>query len=457
MMGGKVLVFCGRWGTVGRNVVLNGHSYPFEEVYVVSSSPSDGLYAGICAESNLGVRYPDSVLILKKELWKLISNLRKRDKEIYLFPFVFMKEMDFGTDVHLIQNPFYVCAYCESKANFEQILLESGVDDRYKVTYYDLDAPLTYRDIAERLGVKFLLQCDSMGGKGTWLIENAGQLETVGISEVSRISKYVDGKVFNVNVLSVSRGTSAVDVYVEIPSFKPMGIVEVCGNGFGSCGNEWGRYSLKDFDQCILQIEKIGRYLYKKYAFEGIWGIDFIYDEAVGEYKLIEMNARMQGTTEAAALCQVQRDFYPFSYIVCCRAAGKQQRFISSEEYNARTAGLAEHGLTFSPFYVKIKRDRDIVFQPSDEFKGNGMYQMEKDKLKFVIPDLNALHACADEGRMLICNSPDRGTVVSKGVEICTVEGIKTSNVLIFQSNNELSKYGKRIAEAVSELLALRI
>ncbi len=149
-------------------------------------------------------------------------------------------------------------------------------------------------------GKKFVLQFNhAHTGQGTFIITSDAQLADLRDKfpdRECRVSDFIDGPVFTANVVVGNNKK----ILVGNPSYQITGLQPFTDLPFSTVGNDWALPQQTQFAQLRADIsaiaEKIG-FLMAKDGWKGLFGIDVIFNEAVGRTYLLEINARQPAST----------------------------------------------------------------------------------------------------------------------------------------------------------------
>lgn len=443
---GNVIIL-NKWGSFGRNCFLSK-----ENRISICSNPSKINLLNVSYENLFKLRTNSSAWSIKKLKYFIENSKYEKLSIIPFVPLEYTYVSEFKK-IQFIQNDYKQYLHCESKESLKKILENCNIKNENIVKYYNLKTSLNYDEIVQYLGKPFFVQSDSMGGQGTKLIKNKKEFSDLNYKCIKRISEFVEGDVFNFNVLNAPIDQENCIVLVEVPSYKPMHIKNLYGLEYSSSGNEWGTKFINPISKIIKDIVKIGNYIYKNMNIRGIWGVDVIVHG--NEYKIIEINTRLQGTTEVMSALQVLRKSIPFLYLHCSIFTNNCIPNMDAVNYNKNTSIFTNSLTSKSLYYMKIKMNKDIYFHPSEKFKGDGIYTLSDDVLLKTSSSIKTYNANLDFNQVLICNTPPIGTKVEEGQEIAMVEGVKNKSTIIFKNNCNLSKKGEEILEKVKQLFNL--
>lgn len=172
--------------------------------------------------------------------------------------------------------------------------------------------PDIFRQLNVAKGAGLYIQQDvSVGGEGTARVRNQRELDDL-LKRPQWRSAFEGGDLkasIEVKNAYSANGSACIvpladgkcDVYVDPLSYKPTGIREVGMKENCGVGNDWSRAWPEAVQkQYIEATTLIGRELYRKWGYTGIFGPDYLVERtADGEYRLriTEVNPRWQGTT----------------------------------------------------------------------------------------------------------------------------------------------------------------
>lgn len=160
------------------------------------------------------------------------------------------------------------------------------------------------------IGKPFVLQwAHGHTGGGTILVRSAEELADLKArfpERRSRVTEYIDGPSFTMNVVVTPDHVIPSSVSYQITGLKPF-----TDGPFATIGNDWGLATRiltagerKEIEDMALEL---GAKMQKEY-WRGLFGIDVIRDNATGKIYLIELNARQPAsTTFESHLQELQR------------------------------------------------------------------------------------------------------------------------------------------------------
>lgn len=409
----------------------------------------------ISRENKITVRDKD-----KKEFTSYIydwvqMNLDKTKKYLGLtwLEYPYISNLKGILDLDILSLPIETHKIIENKFIFDEILKASKIPDihRLKTNIYTIGNVPSFYQLQKIYGEKFVVQVNSSGGKGTFIIRDSKEftktLENIK-SDTIKVSEYFRGFSSNTTVLSIPK-LSDCEIYIDIPSIKPMGSKEMYIRETSSIGNSWSfNFNESQLSVFIESITRIGKFLYKRYGLVGLWGIDSIWNEE--NFVFNEINCRLQGTTEVSNINQFLQGYVPF-YIthILIMLNNKIDYMPEINDYTNDLIKMATTKNRISPFYIKKVSNKTIV--PNKNYKGSGVYKLRSTgKLDFQFPSLNTLDANWDKDEVLLVNGPLLNSKSKPGTKLMTIEGIfKNNNVF---ENNQLSEKMKIVNKAVDDL-----
>lgn len=147
-------------------------------------------------------------------------------------------------------------------------------------------------------------------GTGTVLIREETELtnlKTKFPERISRVTEYVEGASYTVNVVVASDR-----VLMSTPSYQITGIAPFTDNMFSTVGNDWSYANTSLTFEDKSNIEEMAQSIGKKLninGWRGLFGIDIIKSNKDGRIYLIEINARQPAsTTYESQLQQAERE-----------------------------------------------------------------------------------------------------------------------------------------------------
>jgi len=145
-------------------------------------------------------------------------------------------------------------------------------------------------------------------GDGTMLIRTSEELKALQDKfpeRMARLTSYIKGPSFTVNAIVTPERILAENVSYQITGLSPF-----TDNEFSTVGNDWGvaQKLLTQSDLVTIQslVQEIGKKLQAD-GWRGLFGVDFIRDEAHKKIYLIEVNARQPASTTFESSLQEEK------------------------------------------------------------------------------------------------------------------------------------------------------
>ncbi|MDP4510352.1 hypothetical protein [Nonomuraea turcica] len=353
-----------------------------------------------------------------------------------------------------------VRALVEDKARFDALLAAAGVPARMRIPALRVDGRLPalvhlQRAVgAERLVIQ--AGCDS-GGRGTRFVSTAADLDRAGADLASpyRVAAFIEGWASNVTVLNVPDGRGGVDVFVDRPSHKAVGVAEAGIGPAKSAGNDWSRpWPGRAATDLIEAAVQIGRWLWRRHRLAGLFGLDALLTPD-GRVLLNEINCRKQGTTETSAVNQHLAGLPTFLVAHLTVLLGGQVQWLpGAEAANTATLEAATRGRP-GPFYLKL-RHRHAAPARLRGLAGPGVYQLSAAGLRWLRAGATPADADADTdaGEVLLADLPAEHVLLLPGAELGTAEGMTCGTGSPFAGPHELSAFGRSLLTALSAQLS---
>ncbi len=155
-------------------------------------------------------------------------------------------------------------------------------------------------------GTKFVLQFNhSHTGGGTHVIDTEAKLEELKEkfpNRECRVSDFIDGPVFTLNVVVAKNTTVTGNI-----SYQITGLADFTDNPFSTVGNDWKLpytiLSEKERGKILEMARALGARLSSEHWL-GLFGIDVILDEKSRQIYLLEINARQPAGTTCESILQ---------------------------------------------------------------------------------------------------------------------------------------------------------
>lgn len=158
-------------------------------------------------------------------------------------------------------------------------------------------------------GKPFILQwAHGHTGGGTVLVKSDAELTALKTrfpERRSRVSAYIDGPSFTVNVV-----VTPERIITGSPSYQITGLAPFTDSPFATIGNDWGLaakiLTQDDKNHIRTLADEIGVKMQKDY-WRGLFGIDLLKEAGTGKFFLIEINARQPASTTFESNLQEMR------------------------------------------------------------------------------------------------------------------------------------------------------
>jgi len=173
-----------------------------------------------------------------------------------------------------------------------------------------------YPELASEFGGRFVMQQDmGAAGRGTAIIGSPEDLAEAGrrfgVSEVW-VAPYAGCLSFNVNAVAVDHGT-----VVGFPSVQIVGQPFLHGTPSGHAGNDFTAAAAAPSDVLTSirkQSERIGSWMTAR-GYRGLFGLDFVVDEASGTPLAVDLNPRWQASTSLQAQAESRQGRIPLAAV----------------------------------------------------------------------------------------------------------------------------------------------
>ena len=173
---------------------------------------------------------------------------------------------------------------------------------------------LQYRALVKKWGEKFVIQfAYGSSGDHTFIVKTKTECEEIKHSFPSQdvnITRYIDSIPLNINACILSYPIRP-DVVVSSPSIQIVGASEATYYPTIYCGNDYR--AIKRVDGIIIKevysiTKRIGLFM-ASFGFRGVFGLDFLVYK--GYPYVIEINPRLQNSTQLLTICQLNRGILP--------------------------------------------------------------------------------------------------------------------------------------------------
>jgi hypothetical protein len=171
-----------------------------------------------------------------------------------------------------------------------------------------------YAELASEMGSPFVVQtARGMSGSGTAFIASEGDCAEASArfgDRPVRAAPDLGDLSLNINALATEE-----NVVVSCPSLQLTGLAMLgarrgmyCGNDFVAAAKLPGRVSTS----VVEQTSRIGRWL-SSLGFRGLFGLDFVIDQATDRAYAVDLNPRWQGSTTALTLAEAKAGRLPLA------------------------------------------------------------------------------------------------------------------------------------------------
>ena len=307
-----------------------------------------------------------------------------------------------------------------------------------------------YEDLCAMLGgeVLYFQRALSAGGDGTVKVESA--------EEMSQLFEDADWR--NSTSLKVSKGifpnypsngTGCIVptpdgndcvVYLDPLSHKPVGLPELGAKPGSGVGNDWTvPFDERYQRQYARMAEAVGREMYRRYGYTGLFGPDGLIDMSSGTYHMTEVNPRWQGTTPFQTGNAFINGRVPLEYIhYLTKLAGHDPKKLDEifgltgdpNTYNAKS--LTEEG----GYYIKVGSPKVKKVVRKDM---NGAFAYAQGDGFSALPGISqddvytGKHGYAGRGKVVYISAPKPGEMV--GGELSPIGYIVGSGQQVFDAH----------------------
>jgi hypothetical protein len=344
----------------------------------------------------------------------------------------------------------------EAKPSFGQLLRAAGVPRAARIPAVRVGGHLpSLAELRRAVGTRrVVVQAGTTsGGHGTVIVTSEADMpRAAALPGPWRVAAFVEGWSANLTVLSVPDDAGGVRVYVDRPSHKAIGVAEAGIRPAASAGNDWSRPWPAPAAALLIDCaERVAAWAWRAHRAAGLFGLDAILTSD-GQVRLNEVNFRLQGTTEVAAVNQQRRGVPPF---ICAHLAvmlgGRAEWLGDPHTFNHATIATATR--PGGPFYAKIRLRAPAPPICAPGGAGPGVYRLDTaGRLRWARPGAHPADADTDAGEVLLANLPAAGVVCRPGAELATVEGFTSGAARPFDGPSTLSPQLRRVISAVHGL-----
>jgi predicted ATP-grasp superfamily ATP-dependent carboligase len=154
------------------------------------------------------------------------------------------------------------------------------------------------RDTSTKDTTSIVQWAHSHTGEGTIHIQKESDLKVIQDKfpeREARVSLYIRGPVFTINVIVTKDG-----LLFGNPSYQITGIAPFTDNPFSTVGNDWSAPQTILTESKLHELQALAKKVGEKMrsrGWQGLFGIDVVYDEERDKLFLIEINARQPAST----------------------------------------------------------------------------------------------------------------------------------------------------------------
>jgi len=402
----------------------------------------------------------NATTVLKHEKTKKYLRQFKKPALMVYKPFKKMEKICQENGWQLMANPSHFGKELfENKIKFRKILEEIEVAvPPGKITSVD---KLHYGHLMNRYGLPFVVQHPTRGGgKGTFFINNQMDFEqafkklSTPLEEYEEskkdtppteviVSQFIQGSSPSITGCLTKYGILSTNLQHQILDIPQLYNPEK-GSGL-FCGHDWtnSRFPEEISQQAYQYVERVGQY-FKKYNYQGIFGLDFVLDEKTNQLYVTECNPRLLGSLPTINMVQLINNEIP---ILACHVLEflNVDYQIDIEEVNKLMrqekigAQMILHNLSgrWARNYQQIKA---------------GVYKLKNNKLEYLRAGYDLRHLKDKEEFLLGDGVPLKKSHFSPNRRICRV--LTLNKVLL--APKQLTPWASQVAEAVYQAFKIR-
>lgn len=278
----------------------------------------------------------------------------------------------------------------------------------------------TFDSLQTAFNGSFVVQIKAgSSGKGTYICRDSNDYELAGMHlgnsrQPLKASKFIEGPSLNINAVVLKTG----EVLLSPFSYQAIGQPELTPSTAGYGGNDWFvAQQLPDdiktslYDQTI----KFGKHLYEK-GYLGHFGIDFIADLWDGVVYILEVNARMQGSSPTNRQLMMENDEIPLIAFHIMDWLGIDY------DYDVTGHNIRVRRTSFDAFQLLIlSRELTTAVVQNQVFQG--VYRWNPDfGLEYLRGGWHIGHVRNHEF-LINCGVPPRGLHIETGARLVKVQG----------------------------------
>lgn len=323
----------------------------------------------------------------------------------------------------------------ENKINFYTLCREHDIP--IPDTFLAQLATLDFDDIANKLGVPFVIQHDrGWFGNRTFFIHTPADLQTAQerfTNRTVKVSRYIDGVTMTNNAVITGSGeTLSSFPFLQISDVDaPEEQTPLARLPGSSVGNVWSTpdsWPIQQPDKVVATIadlsKKIG-FILKTKNYRGYWGLDFLVDNE-GNVYVQELNARFTASTQMFS--QLEQEAFGTSLLEQHYAA-----FGIPVENTSAQFDLFYQPLTGTRVLTRNTEGKDMVVAKTLE---TGRYA--NDNLDTRLDDSIDIHKLQPNQHLLF--APSSGRVISEDEEIFQIQSTTANKEGLIQLAREYKK-----------------
>lgn len=333
----------------------------------------------------------------------------------------------------------------ENKLQFPKILEALGLAHPPRLERRAGD--LTLEGIHREIGLPAVLQyAKGFSGRETYFISSQAELEVAQAGNENRTAKvtaFIHGPTLTVNACVTPFGILVSDPFLQI-----TGLPNLTRFRLGSCGQDWAFRAASE--EALAQIReastRIGEYFCQQ-GYRGIFGLDFVVDEARGALYVIETNPRLVASIPVFTDLQLAAGELPL-LLWHLQAFGWEG--VPGVEFSQESYARAEQELRGPrPGAQLILHNLENYDQVVSGELEAGVYALEGEALRLVRPGTHLLNG-PSQGEALVLPAA-KGQVVHPGIECARVQFPQS----VLAGVDQLTPAAEALCEAVYRRLRL--
>lgn len=376
--------------------------------------------------------------------------LKVSDEKIYILPYRGSKKFDYLAK----RKKWKILAidgknfeFLDNKINLIKILKELKIDP---IPGESLDiTKISYHQIVKKYGPKFVIQRPiSSGGAGTVFITNKNEYEKYkrGLNirnkvQKIKVCKFIEGPSLFIHGCATQNGTVH-----SLPGYMIIGAPQVIHLPAGFCGNQIikGDPNEKIKSSMFSFVKKIGDFLYQRFNYRGMFGIDLIVEKKTQKVYITELNPRFLGSSQFLTSVFNKLNKIPLPIFHILEHLGIKYEF-DVGSYNQQMLNNTINA--FQLYLHNISRKKVKV---KGEIKP-GIYEFKKGTLQFKRKGYMIEH-CNKNEYLLTGGVPPKNLVIDEDSIILIIQGF---NHVYNPDNNSFSSTMQNLINKVYSNLNL--